>query len=437
MAIIQSDHGKGEWIMAKNTGAAKVAVVMLMVTLTGCGKITGYKEYEVLQGAAGDSVYANYEQLSYKEKIEDNGYRKFIFDYSSECFKDSEENILISPASVFFVMEMFGAGARGETLDEINSVLVPNTSNEEALAFAVDYYNSMISEDPDVFKSVNCACINDDFDGGFYQEYLDFAGEKMGAEIMVAPFNFVTVNNINNWASNKTDKMITKVIDELDSREDVCVLVNAMSFNARWEREYDDDAILKKQIFTNSKGKKEKVTMLYSKEDSLIYTDKAIGFMKSYEGCKYAFLALLPTDETLSGNEFLSLFSYDDYIDVLEHNSYFPSEVYIPEFSYDYSNEEIVSIMRELGIDKAFNEGGADFGNMTDEDIFISNIVQMTHIEVDREGTKAAVVTEGRAVSRGAEPDPVEIRLDRPFAYMIVDTETMTPIFIGSVNSIG
>ena len=32
--------------------------------------------------------------------------------------------------------------------------------------------------------------------------------------------------------------------------------------------------------------------------------------------------------------------------------------------------------------------------------------------------------------------DPVVIRLDRPFVYAIVDTETGTPIFLGCQNSI-
>ena len=38
------------------------------------------------------------------------------------------------------------------------------------------------------------------------------------------------------------------------------------------------------------------------------------------------------------------------------------------------------------------------------------------------------------------EPEPVEyyeVICDRSFAYAIVDVETMNPIFVGTVNSVG
>ena len=61
-----------------------------------------------------------------------------------------------------------------------------------------------------------------------------------------------------------------------------------------------------------------------------------------------------------------------------------------------------------------------------------------THIEVDTEGTKAAAVT---AVSMSDEceavlPEVKYVILDRPFLYMIVDTETNLPVFMGILTEL-
>ena len=64
-------------------------------------------------------------------------------------------------------------------------------------------------------------------------------------------------------------------------------------------------------------------------------------------------------------------------------------------------------------------------------------VIHKTHIELDRNGTKAAAVTAviAKASSMPVE-SPIEIRMDRPFVYALVDTETGIPLFIGSVKTL-
>ena len=85
-----------------------------------------------------------------------------------------------------------------------------------------------------------------------------------------------------------------------------------------------------------------------------------------------------------------------------------------------------------------FDPENANFSHVAPSQIFISQIIQKTHIELDREGTKAAAVT-AVVLCEACIEEPIqvkEVRLDRPFVYMIVDTATETPVFIGSVNSV-
>ena len=85
--------------------------------------------------------------------------------------------------------------------------------------------------------------------------------------------------------------------------------------------------------------------------------------------------------------------------------------------------------------------GEADFSPMTKDphQLGISFIVQKTRIELDRKGTKAAAAT-AVTVKTESIAEPVreykEVVCDRPYCYAIVDTVSMNPIFIGTVNNV-
>ena len=427
--------------MIKKFGAAAMAAMMFMTILTGCSKTTVNKKAEIktLPGSDSDNkVFDDVVNLSYEEVINDNGYMEFVFNSFKGCSSDGEdENVMISPASLLFALEMAGAGANGTTLDEMSNVLVPGAGNEEALGFAIDYYKNMSKSDS--INVANGAFINDKFSAALYEDYLNYVTDGFDAELNVVPFDDNTVNDINSWVDDKTNGMIPKLVSQLNP-ETKMVLLNAIAFENKWAEEYEDYQVQEDKKFTNSKGEKEDCTLLYSAEGVYFETDKATGFMKYYEGEEYAFVAVLPKDTSANANDFMQDFSADDYMNFINSRSDVNVYAYIPEFSYDYTREDMADVLKDMGMTHAFEEGGADFSNMCDIDMYISKVIHKTHIEVDREGTKAAAATAVYMDAACAEPDePVEIkevRLDRPFAYMIVDTETDTPVFIGTVNSV-
>ena len=112
----------------------------------------------------------------------------------------------------------------------------------------------------------------------------------------------------------------------------------------------------------------------------------------------------------------------------------------MPEFTNDYE-VGLGDLLSDLGMEDAFDEDNADFSLMAQipgSNIFISKVIHKTHIEVDRNGTRAAAATAVMMDEAAcADIDPiVNVYLDRPFIYMIVDTETGTPVFMGTVNSV-
>ena len=66
----------------------------------------------------------------------------------------------------------------------------------------------------------------------------------------------------------------------------------------------------------------------------------------------------------------------------------------------------------------------------------------MTHktfISIAEQGTRAGAATSVSMRVTAAMPDeePKIVRLDRPFVYAIVDTQTNLPLFLGTVESLG
>ena len=94
--------------------------------------------------------------------------------------------------------------------------------------------------------------------------------------------------------------------------------------------------------------------------------------------------------------------------------------------------------LKAMGMTDAFEAGLADLSGLGVSEqgpLFISQVLHKTYIEVDERGTKAGAATAVTAVSGSAMPGTVpEVYLDRPFLYMLVDTGTNLPAFIGAVT---
>ena len=99
--------------------------------------------------------------------------------------------------------------------------------------------------------------------------------------------------------------------------------------------------------------------------------------------------------------------------------------------------------LKGMGVTDAFDPEKANLYNMFKKDktgnYYFSTVLHKTHIEVDRNGTKAAAATAVEMAKATAIPvrkDPVYVTLDRPFVYGILDTKTGMPLFIGTLDEV-
>lgn len=348
--------------------------------------------------------------------------------------EESGTNVLMSPMSVLYALGMTGNGANGDTREQFENVLVGGQS--------MDKLNCLLAEKlpgDDQLSLANSIWIrnNSIFESMIREEFLSLNKYVYDADTVLAPFDDSTVNDVNNWVSDKTNGMIPSVLSSL-SDTDVMLLINAACFDAKWMSEYEEDDVKEEQIFTNYLGEEETVTMLSSKEGMYFETENSTGFGKLYEDGKYAFVGILP-NEGVDLNDYVNSLTGESWINMYQDREYYDVYVNMPEFSYDY-DKELSQMLETMGMPKAFS-AEADFSNMADisggDSLYIGSVIHKTHIEVDRNGTKAAAATVVAMTFESADlvQEIKWVNLDRPFLYAIVEVDTGLPVFMGTVNS--
>jgi serpin B len=104
----------------------------------------------------------------------------------------------------------------------------------------------------------------------------------------------------------------------------------------------------------------------------------------------------------------------------------------MPKFSFR-SKAQLKGALSEMGMPLAFTDR-ADFSGMTkQEPLEIADVIHQAFIAVDEKGTEAAAATGAVMRATSAPLRPIELRIDRPFLFLIQDDETGAILFMGRV----
>lgn len=385
--------------------------LVLLLSLPGCGTTeTGLLD-SVKPAQPGDAADA----------------AQLVSDFTVNLFGEVYEggDALISPVSVLAALAMTESGARGETLAQMETVFGVDA---ETLRAALAAY--MQSVEGTEAKLANSIWLRDD---GTFEPNADFLADCAsfaGADVFAREFNDAACRELNAWVSEHTDGMIEDILDEIPA-DAVMYLVNALAFEADWSEQYKENQ-LRDGTFHAVSGDKT-AQMMYSEEYSYLSGEGFTGFMKPYAGGRYAFAALLPDAdvETLLGS-----LTGDALADALEGAEDTTVEATMPSFSGG-TYTELSKALKALGMTDAFDGALADFTGMGRSElgnIFINRVLHKTYIDVTPLGTRAGAATVVEMNTEGAmlpDEEPKRVVLDRPFVYMIVDTEYDIPLFFG------
>lgn len=343
----------------------------------------------------------------------------------------SDENVLLSPLSVLLAMYMTANGAAGDTKIQMADVL-----GKDLNAYLQAYQTGLPQGDGYKLHIANGIWFRDVETLEVKKEFLELNQKFFNAGIYKAPFNDITCREINNWVKENTDGMIDGVLDEIDASA-VLYLINALSFDAKWQTPYNKNNVFDNAVFVKEDGTQQKVTMMYSEESTYLEDERATGFVKYYQGKKYAFVALLPK-EGITVSEYVAGLDTQSFHAMLNNAKNTVVNTGLPKFKTEYSIL-LNDVLQQMGMTKAFDSSEADLSAMaTSEDgnLYINRVLHKTFISVDELGTKAGAVTAVEVNCERAVMESYSVILDRPFVYMLIDCETNQPFFIGTMMDV-
>ena len=440
---------------AVNRMIAILLVFVLLLCTAGCGasesvqgsgeagtKEAGTKEAEPVPGpkkVQAADLLEDFKARAVEDKPADEAFTAAAFDWAARLFSQiyqqekSQKTLLVSPLSVLTALAMTANGAKGETLKEMEQAL-GGLPVDDLNAYLRTYLKSLPSAELAKFAFANAIWFKDDPEFLVEDEFLQKVTDYYEAAVRKAPFDAGTVQEINQWVALHTDNMIDRLLNDLKD-SDRMVLINALVFDAKWDMPFEE-AYCMPGTFTALDGSKAETTFMDGTVYSYLESEEAVGFTKSYADDTYRFVALLPKD----GNGFES---FVQGLTGAKLKALLGSEVSektlirLPKFSYDYETS-LVDTLKALGMQTAFLDS-ADFSGISKTDALqISDVIHKTHIDLDSEGTRAAAVTAVIVSATAAMgPEPHKVYLDRPFVYMIVDSATNLPVFMGTVTEFG
>ncbi len=404
-----------------------LSLAACILPFSGCGKTVGKVHNKGVKSGAVRDLTEGISKNESASKDPDDEFKAAASSFAAELFKDNYskgKTTLVSPLSVLTVLALVQNGAQGNTLAQLEQAL--GGLDRDTLNAYMRAYCDFLTES-DELKIANSVWTDSSAEAK--RAFLQKAVDSYSAQLFSAPLSDPkTVESINSWVKKNTDGMIPKIIEKAD-RYAVMMLVNAIAFDAKWETPYKRSDIEKLE-FTSYSGSKKKTDFMCSTENVYLKDGGAVGFMKPYKNGRFAFAALLPDENTgiddyvasLSGDKLMKIFSSAKRGNEVN--------VKMPKFRAEYSTQ-LIDTLKKMGVKDAFDSKTADFSSLIENrDAYIATVVHKTFIEVDENGTRAAASTLVGADTMSLM-EPYSVCLNRPFVYMIVDTETNLPLFIG------
>ncbi len=402
----------------------KLTLISVLVIICLSNSCT--KELPPADGSpAGDDLYSPAPPALYPGFTVSNEFGLKLYETLYRAAPDS--NLCISPFSIRTCLSLVANGAAGEDLQEILKAL--NVKDNDLVALNEDYKNLatyLTGADPDVtFESANSLWYQDGIN--VFQPFRSDLNDYYQAEVFPVDFKASgTIKLINDWVSNKTHEKITEIVRVIPPNT-VMNLTNAIYFNGEWTHKFNRN-LTKPYTFKKLDQTRVNIAVMQQTRDFRYYEHPSwFGLEMTYGGNeRWAMYTFMP--KKIGSLKKLTEWLVVNWKDVrTQFESDQPIMVYYPIFKME-NTFHLIPTLANQGINRIFSMG-ANFSRMTDEKVFIGEVIHKTYIRVNEDGTEAAAVTSAWPMTGG----PSGLFFDHPFTYIIAERSTGLILFIGQV----
>ncbi|XP_042318100.1 serpin B6 [Sceloporus undulatus] len=353
--------------------------------------------------------------------------------------KDRTKNVFFSPMSISSALSMVLLGAKGSTAAQMATVLSVTKSEEMHQG-----YEKLISEinKPDtkyLLKLANRLFGEESYN--FLAPFLDSSQKFYHANL--EKLNFIKTSedsrkHINTWVEEQTSGKIRNLLAPgIITSYTRLVLVNAIYFKGNWANQFRKDCTMERPFKIN-KNESRTVQMMFKKAKYNMtyiadYRTKILEI--PYVDKELSMIILLPDEieDNSTGLEKLEReTTYEKLMDWInpEMMDLTEVELSLPKFKLE-EMYDLKPILISMGMSDAFDQLKADFSGMSPQnDLFLSEVVHKSFVEVNEEGTEAAAATAAVMNMRCAMIVP-RFTVDHPFLFFILHNKTRSILFYG------
>lgn len=359
----------------------------------------------------------------------------FSFNLFKEVCQNDTSSVFLSPLSASMALAMTNNGAKGATAQEIIDML---GFNSYGMAEVNAYLQLLNDSLPLIDTSTNVKIANSiwlEKTFSYKTAFVETNKRFYQAEVRTLDFkDSQSLGIMNGWCDEKTNHKITKILDEI-SPDAVMFLMNALYFKGQWAHPFKE-SLTQEAPFYASDGTSKNVEMMAQTKEFRYTAQEHFDMVDlPYGNGAYSMQILLPhsgipVDKIV--NE-LNVTDYQKWIESLHYENIY---LKLPKFKLEY-DRTLNNDLMALGMKTAFDRLKADFGLLTDEQVYISFVKQKTYIDVNEEGTEAAAVTVVGIEKTTAMPSqPVSFVADHPFVLFIRENSTNAILFMGKMVSL-
>ncbi len=247
---------------------------------------------------------------------------------------------------------------------------------------------------------------------------------------------------INDWCDRETHGLVPQIV----SRQDITpntrlVALNAVYLKETWLRPFDKAATREKGSFTLADGRELTVPLMFQCSELRCAEGEdwqavALFYRRDgREGEPGCFIGILPRGAARDFARELTAEKYNSIRRALADAAPQRTSVILPKLEVDSGSFSLRPALVQQGLQQLFG-AQADFSALTDEELFLSDVLQRCHVIVSEKETEAAAVTGVVMECKSAAPEPKRIHFTRPFVWAIGDLTTgAPPYFLGLCES--
>jgi serpin B len=360
-----------------------------------------------------------------------------------QAIRQRDSNLFYSPFSISMALGMTYAGARGNTAQEMAEAL-NLTLPSERLHPTFNHLDLALKSRPEevpegdegrgfTLNIVNSLWGQEGY--SFLPEFLDILAENYAAGLNLLDFASAPEaarQLINEWVMEQTNDRIEDLIPPgmIDALTRL-VLVNAIYFNADWASPFDE-GFTRDADFTLLDGSTVRAQMM-SQEKIFSFTS-GNGFQAvelPYYGYQTSMVVLHPDPDTFA--DFESSLDADRLDEIMAGLNGTNMILSIPKFEFEM-DLPVAGELKGMGMLEAFEPMEADFSGMDGtRELYIQDILHKAFVSVDEEGTEAAAATAVVVGVASMPTEPIEVKIDSPFIFLIRDMESNSILFVGRV----